>query len=467
MATRPDLIPKSFCNEFKKLHDQVPAAPFSVIEQTLRDHFDCDLKTIFDSIDEVPIGAASIAQVYKAVLKNGEHVVVKVQRAGIEEVVAEDLSVLFRLSELMEKYLPETRNYSPIRIVEEFRRHIEFETNFVVEANNIRRFAENFAEEPNIHIPKIYSEFTGRRVLVMEEVLGIPLSHKNALAQEGIDAEVVLRRGLHAYLKMVFRDGLFHGDLHAGNLFIMPNNKIGLIDFGVVGRLKASTQSAIAVLLMALYDEDYEYFATTYMDLAPFSEKVDVDAFARDLQDYIAPYFGMTLSQVNVGRLLMESTTVAARHGLKLPPELLLFFKSITTIEGMARILMTDFDFLATSMEFAREIVLEKAQPQQWVNDLTLISRDLKLLAWPLPRQLRQLFRRWSQPEHAIRIEWVAQEELRRSLITASQKIFLALIVAALLISSSIMASQAVPWEYVIAGFVISLLLALFGYFRG
>lgn len=444
-----------------------------MIERVLRDHFDRELSEVFDSFERTPVGAASIAQVYKAVLKSGERVVVKVQRPGIEETISEDLSILFRLAELMERYLPETRVYNPVAIVEEFRRHLELETNFIVEANNIRRFSENFLNEPDIQIPRVYGEYTGRKVLVMEELVGIPLSHKNALEQEGIDPEVVLRRGLRAYLKMVFTDGLFHGDLHAGNMFVMPNNKIGLIDFGVVGRLKGSTQSGIALLLMSLYEEDYERFADTYADLAPFNDQVHTDAFARDLRDLIAPYFGLSLRHVNVGKLLMDSTSVAAAHGLELPPELILFFKSIVTIEGMARILMKDFDFLAVSLEFAREIVVVKQDPKKIIEELSHASREMKALLGPLPRQLRQIVRRLNHPGYALRTENVGQEAFRQTIERVFTKVATGIVIAGLVVGSAVLATIPASGFHLwgmplgsVLGFALALLLSIDVVFR-
>ncbi len=443
LSIRPDLIPAEFCEEFKKLQDQVPAAEFSQIERVLTNHFGKDISEIFESLDPQPLGAASIAQVHKAVLKDGSKVVVKVQRPEIEDVIFEDLSILFRLAELMERYLPETRVYNPVGIVEEFKRHLELEINFIVEANNIRRFSENFASESQIIIPKVFSAYTGRKVLIMEELEGIPLSHKNALDQNGIDPEVILKRALRAYLKMVFRDGLFHGDLHTGNIFVMPENKIGLIDFGLVGRLKGSTQNAIAVLLTALHEEDYERLAYTYIDIAPFNDAVDMDAFARDLRDLIAPYFGLSMKHVNVGRLLMDSAAVAGRHGLALPSELILFFKSTVTIEGMAHILMKDFDFLAVSMEFARTIVAARQDPKRLMTEASSLSRDVAALLTPLPRQMRQIFRRWSHPSTSLKIDLVGQDQMRRTIEKSANKVFMGLIIGALILGSCILATVA------------------------
>jgi ubiquinone biosynthesis protein len=261
LATRPDLVPIEYSEEFKKLHDRVLGVEWAGIEAVLDDHFGKDWERVFLSFDKNALAAASIAQVHSAVLQSGEKVVVKVQRPAIEPVIEEDLGILYQLAELLEKYVPETSPFSPVGIVDEFARALELETNFVIEANNIRRFQENFTQEPNIKIPNVHSDLSGRRVLVLEALDGIPLSQKNALDQEGINPESVLRVGLRCYLKMVFTDGLFHGDLHAGNMFVLPNNRIGLVDFGVVGRLNRKTQSAIANMLVALAGEDYDRLA--------------------------------------------------------------------------------------------------------------------------------------------------------------------------------------------------------------
>ncbi|MGE0528093.1 MAG: ABC1 kinase family protein, partial [Bdellovibrionales bacterium] len=394
LATRPDLIPLEFSEEFKKLHDQVSGVPFMEIESILTAHFGAPLREVFSSFDEVPLAAASIAQVHRARLKDSSSVVVKVQRPGIERVIHEDMQILRVLAELAQRYLPEVRPFNPTAIIAEFGRSLELETNFVIEANNVRRFATNFANDPDVRIPKVYGQFTGRKVLVLEALEGIPMSQSAALKQEGIEPEEVLKRGLRTYMKMVYSDGLFHGDLHAGNVLLLPNNKIGLIDFGIVGRLNRRTQSTIANMFLALAEEDYDRLAYLYVDLAPFTERVDVDQFARDIRDLIAPYYGLTTKNVNLGRLLMESTAVASRHGLTLPTELVMFFKSMVSVEGMGRLLLKDFDFLTYSLEFAKDLVQVRMDPKRMFSDASVLARDMISMAAALPRQTKQMLRR-------------------------------------------------------------------------
>lgn len=440
LATRPDLIPGDIAEEFKKLHDQVKPLEFSEIEAVLVQHLGKNFRDHFENIETSPVGCASIAQVHMARLKSGEKVVIKVQRPGIEKLIGEDLSVLYTMAELAENYLPELKLYNPLMIVDEFAKNLDLETNYIIEANNIRRFQENFANEENIKIPSVYQELSGRRVLVMEALEGIPLSQKSSLTQEGIDPEAVLKLGLHAYLKMVFSDGLFHGDLHAGNMFVLPNNRIGLIDFGVVGRLNKKTQAAIANMLIALADEDYDRLAYEYLDLSPYSEGVNADHFARDLRDLIAPYYGVTLKNVNVGRLLMDSAGIAVKYRLKPPSELMVFFKSIVTIEGMGRAISKDFNFLAYSQEFAAEVIKMRSEPVRLLRELTGVGRDVNSLLTDFPRQMRQILRRMLSPDFAIKVEMSELENIRDVTKKSANLVFLGLVIAALLIGAAMLA---------------------------
>jgi ubiquinone biosynthesis protein len=431
LATRPDLIPLEYSQEFRKLHDQVSGVPFPEIEAILTSHFGAPLDQVFAAFDDVPLAAASIAQVHRARLKDGSSVVVKVQRPGIERVVRDDLDILRLLADLVERYIPEFRVFNPRGIIEEFARTMDQEINFVIEANNVRRFAANFADDPDVKIPQVYAQYTGRRVLVLEALDGIPLSQAGALKQEGIDPETILKRGLRAYMKMVYSDGVFHGDLHAGNIILLPNNKIGLIDFGIVGRLNRKTQAAIANMFLALAEEDYDRMAYIYVDLAPFTDRVDVDQFARDIRDLIAPYFGLTMKNVNLGRLLMDSTSVAARYGLVLPSELVLFFKSIVALEGMGRMILGDFDVLTYSLEFAKELVHVRMDPKRLVSDASVVARDMNSLVATLPRQLKQVLRRVNDPDFAVQIRSQDLRFLRKSIERGAWILFWGLIFAA------------------------------------
>jgi ubiquinone biosynthesis protein len=472
LASRPDLVPPDFVNEFSRLHDNVQPLSFSEIQQVLKEEYGENLNQYFSHFDEKPLGSASIAQVHRAILKNGEEVVIKVQRPHILGKINDDLSVLYFIAGLIEEYLPEVRHFNPVGIVDEYFKTIELETNFIVEANNLRRFTINFKDHPDIRIPKVNFDLTTERVLVMEALPGIALSNSASLKQEGLNNEQLIKKGIRAYLKMVFVDGLFHGDLHAGNFFILPNNQIGMIDFGVVGRLNLKTKNSIASMLLALSKEDYERIAFDYIDLAPFSERVDIDRFAKDLRDLIAPFYGLTLKNVNLGKLLMSSSAVAGRHGLVVPSELMLFFKSLVHIESLGQKIHPDFDFLKYALEYADEIIKVQYDTSKITQDLTQLARESKHLINGLPRQINFLLRKLSSPDYTMKFRLLELRDLQKAIESSFNLMFLAIIIASLLLSSAFVLVH--PSEQLIAGmpafsfigFVASAFLGVLAFFN-
>ncbi len=437
LATRPDLIPNEFVDEFKKLHDRVQPVSFEEIQSVLTFEYG-NVDHIFKSVDPEPLAAASIAQVHHAVLVNGDHVVIKVQRPGIVAIINEDLSVLYSLAQLLNNYIPEVRAFNPVAIVDEFFKTLELETNFVIEANNILRFTKNFANDPLVKIPKVYLDYTTPHVLVMEALQGTPLSQFEDNTNSGVDTHLFVKRGMRIFFKMVFTDKFFHADLHAGNLFIMPDNKIGLVDFGVVGRLSDKIRDAIADMFISLASQDYERLAYQYVELGPYNEKTDIDQFARELRDLIAPYFGLSFKNVNTGKVLMESTNTAARNGVAVPRDLMLFFKSIVTIEGMGRLVVKDFDIMAQILETSDEIVKAKYDTSKIMKELVFMAKDSGNLLISLPRQIKQLTRKLNSPNYSWKMQIEGLQNVGSSIQSASNIIFLGLVIGSLLISSSL-----------------------------
>ncbi len=475
LASRPDLIPDEYLEEMAKLHDQVKVLDFKVMSEVLEEELGTDYLKKFQSIDETPIGSASIAQVHSARLNTGEDVVLKIQRPGIVAKINDDLHVLYFIAELLEKYIPEVRPFNPVGMVDEYFKTLELETNFVVEANNIRRFIENFKDQPDIIIPQVYFDLTTEKVLVLEKLRGKPLSHQDSLKQEQINSEEIIKKGLRTYLKMVFVDGFFHGDLHAGNFFVMPGNKIGLVDFGVVGRLNHKTQTSIVNMLVALSKEDYVRLAYEYVDLAPFSEHVNVDLFAKDLQSIIAPYYGLTLKNVNVGRILMSSASIAARHGLSVPTELMMFFKSIISIEGLGQKIQRNFDFLAFTLSQVNEVAQSFFQPAKMTNEVNLLFRESKTFINALPRQLNLILRRMNSPEYANKVQIKEFNDFRITVARSFELLFLGIIIGSLIVASALFYQAPSAFEIIgIPGFsfiglalaTVTGILAFFKYIR-
>ncbi len=437
LATRPDVIPADYVNEFRKLQDQIPPIDFKEIEKILDQQYPSGYKNIFKEFTEKPLGSASIAQVHQAKLMDGTSVVVKIQKPGISEIIEDDTRILHLLADLCEHYIPESKIFNPTGMVNEFSRSISLETNFVVEANNIKRFQENFGENPQIKIPNVYLQYSGPKILVMEELIGKPMSHANAFSHDGLDRNVLMKAGMRAYFSMVFRDGLFHGDLHAGNIFVLPENKIGFIDFGMVGRLSRKTQAAIAAMFMALMAEDYDRLAYEYIEMAPFNNATDRQALAQDLRSILSPFFGLTLKDVNMGKLLLESSKVAAKHHVVLPSELMMFFKSMVTIEGLARMVQDDFDMLPFVKEFAKDLLKSKVTTTELFSDMSFQMKEWGSLLDSIPKELKTHLRKINQPNYSESVEIRNIRELQETFYQTGRLIFVGIVISALTIGGA------------------------------
>ncbi|MEC9283127.1 MAG: AarF/ABC1/UbiB kinase family protein [Bdellovibrionota bacterium] len=437
LASRPDLVPEAFMSELKKLQAQVPAMPFETVQRILDEEYDRPVSEIYREIERTPIGAASIAQVHKASLHTGEEVVLKVQRPNLEDAINEDLQVLYTLSLLLEKYRPELRVLNLSSMVEEFASAIEQELDFYIEANNMDRFRKNFFDDPHIVIPKVYHDLSTSKILVQEELKGKNLNAPDAFKQKGIYPHDVIQIGIRAFFKMIFKDGVFHADLHEGNIFVLPDQQIGLIDFGMIGYLSQKSRDSIAGIMMSIADEDYEQLAFEFLELSPYSYDCDIDAFTHEIQGLFAPYHGLSFANFQIGKLLLDATRVAGKHGISLPSDLMLLFKSILTVEGMGRSLGEDFDLLSFSNEFAIEVIKSKYNFGRLSKNLGMITKDSAALIAGLPRHARQALRKLNSPNFHWKLQVEEMHDLKRGIEKGSNIIFLGLVISSMLISAT------------------------------
>ncbi len=472
LSTRPDMVPAEYCHEFKKLQDDVAPLEFSTIKPVIEKELGHPISHIFKEFNETPFAAASIGQVYTGKLKNDTDVVVKVQRPHIARPIHTDVQLLKILAELMEKYVPETIPFNPQGVVNEFERSLKQELNFKIEANNMIRISDNMKNFEEIVIPQVFKEFSTSKLLVQERIKGLRFSDIGKILEKNVDIKKLTHVGIQAFYKQVMIDGLFHGDLHAGNLFVTEEGKLGVIDFGIVGHLTKATREAITNMLLCLITEDYETLVYEFLDIGIHKGKINVAEFQRQIKTLLEPYYGMPLKDFNVGKLLLELTVCASQNNIQVSQDLVLVSKAILTIEGMGKELDPDFDLLQEMTLFSKEIFKDRYNLERLGKEAMWIVRDFTGVLKLLPRFLKHHMRKVSSEEYAQKIEIENLEKTIESLKN-SQKYHSSLIFcSALVLSSSLFIIHKVGpilfgFSFLgMAGLGFSLILALWVYLR-
>jgi ubiquinone biosynthesis protein len=438
LSTRSDLIPEAFIEEFTKLQDNVQALPFEVVKTVVETELKSRLEDSYLDFNREPLASASIAQVHEATLRSGEKVVVKVQRPEIQKIIETDISLLALGASLLERYVPESRGMSPKIVVEEFFRTLSYELDFIVEANNIAKMSENMKRFPEIVIPKVYKSLSTMRVITQQRLEGIRVNNLKAVIDSGADRKNLVEIGARAFFHSVMIDGLFHGDLHGGNLFVLPEGRLGIIDFGVVGRLSQRSRDQLANMVAALVSEDYEALCYQYAELGAAGPSIDFDAFQREVRNTLAPYLGLSLKDVNIGRVLIEATRIATKYDIRVPGDWMIVFKAILTLEGMGRALDPDFDLMAMGQDLVKELVKNQYSVQRLTQEALWVSKDLAALLQILPRQIRWLFRKLNANDFAFEFKSPELSDIRYQLDVNGRRMSLSILISSLLIAAAL-----------------------------
>lgn len=438
LAARPDLIPESFVEELQKLQDDVRTLPFETVKEVVEGELGLPLSQAFASFEEKPIAAASIAQVHGAVLPTGESVVVKIQRPNIEKTINQDIALLEFLAKTLERYVPESKIFSPTILVDEFFRTLRLELDFVIEANNIRKISENLKEFEEIRVPKVYVAHSSKRILTLERFYGIPLKNVEAVKAKGYDLRHLNEVGARAFFKSVVKDGIFHGDLHGGNIFVLEGGKLGLIDFGIVGRLSRRSRQQLSSMVLAIMTEDFEALCYQYAELGSAGPSVDFEGFQRETRNALSPYLGLRAKDINSGQVLIEATKIATKYQIRVPGDWMIVFKALFTVEGMGRTLDPDFDMMTLGRELMTDLVKDQYAPETFAKDAMWIAKDMMALALVLPRQIRWMFRKWNADGFAFEIKSPQLDSLGETLEHNNRKLSLSILAAGFAIAGAL-----------------------------
>jgi ubiquinone biosynthesis protein len=438
LSTRPDVVPHAFVREFEKLQDDVPSFPFAEVLDQITDELGGPVEHFFAEIDPVPLAAASIAQVHRARLKTGEDVVIKVRRPGVVAVVESDISALMALAGLAERHVSGSELYDPVGIVREFARTIRREMDFSREAHTIEKFRDNFVKTPWMYFPRVYWEQSSRAILTMEYVAGIKVSDRGKLSDQGLDSKLIARRGADAFLEMVLNHGFFHGDLHPGNVLILPDNVICLLDYGIVGRLDEELKTFLTDILAAIVNRDMDEVVSLLLFAGDISDSLDNRALKRDLLNFIDGYYEIPLKEIEVGRMLMEFIEVITLYSIRIPPDLMLLAKSLVLIEGMGRALDPAFDMVEHLRPFIVKAIRQKFSPLRISRDINQILSSYLNLARNIPRDLKEIINRVNRNKFKIDLEHRGLDKFTADFDRSINRLSTSMFLAAMIIGSSI-----------------------------
>jgi ubiquinone biosynthesis protein len=443
LSARPDLITKPFADEFKKLQDEVPPFPAQQAKSIIEEETKRPLDKVFLGFDDLPIAAASVAQVHHATLLDGNEVIIKVQRPHIHEQIDSDVSILSTLANLLDRYVAESRFFNPRGIVEEFSRTIRKELNFAEEARNCERFRKNFEDSTDIYIPRVYSDFVTEKILVMEKIRGVRIDDTARIESMGLDRSQLAKKAVNAYFKQILEDGFFHADPHPGNIFVMSDGKIGLMDFGIVGRVSTELREIIANTLLALINKDFDKLVDQYIELGYVPEELDLGDFRKefkaDISDFLEPLYGLTLKELNFAEYVDTITHLSLKHRMKIPSDLLLINKAMLIVENVCRELDPDFDFISAAEPYAAILVKQRISPS-WIYEKAQKNlEDVADFASVFPKQLRQIIRKVLRDDIHMKLTHVGLDKLIRDMDRSSNRIAFSLVVSAIILSSAIM----------------------------
>jgi ubiquinone biosynthesis protein len=434
LSTRSDLIPAELVRELTKLQDDVPPFPFAQVREIVEQELGAPLDVLFGHFDEKPLAAASIGQVHRARLVTGEEVIVKVQRPGIRKTIEVDLEILFHLATLMEKNIEEAEIYRPTRIVDEFARSIEKEINYKIEAQQAERFARQFAGAEAIYVPRIFHDTTTSRILTMEYVNGVKASDLDLLERSGLDRKLIAARGADVTFEQIFRHGFFHADPHPGNICILPGNVICYLDFGMMGYIDRRSMETFADIIIGYVRRDVAAIADAVMRIVEWDDPPDRRALEGDIASFVDLYLYKPLKDMHMGEILQEFLDLFARHRLRLPPDIFFMIKAMTELEGLGLMLDPDFNMVEKVEPFIRDLQMQRIHPKKLMGDLLASSTLLK----DVPFELYDLFRQLKSGKARIGVDHLGLEALIFGIERASNRVSFALIIAALLVGSSL-----------------------------
>jgi ubiquinone biosynthesis protein len=434
LSTRRDLLPTDIADELAKLQDQVPPFASDVAVAEIERSLGQPIDDVFWSLEREPVASASIAQVHLGKLADGREVAVKVLRPGVEAAVARDLMLLETAAGLVERLWADGRRLKPREVVAEFARHLDEELDLMREAANASQLRRNFEGSTLLRVPEMVWEWCAPRVMVMERMVGTPVSQVDTLRARGIDIAALARAGVEIFFTQVFRDGYFHADMHPGNILVDDEGRYVALDFGIMGALTSGDKIYLAQNFIAFFNRDYQRVAQAHIEAGWVPPETRVDEFEAAIRAVCEPIFARPLKEIYFGKLLLRLFQTSRRFNVEIQPQLVMLQKTLLNIEGLGRDLDPDLDLWQTAKPY-----LERWMSEQigWRGLLKTLKHEAPYWATTLPQIPRLAYRLLAADRLGAieeRLERLAETGRQRNRLLALLAVLVAALVAALLL---------------------------------
>jgi ubiquinone biosynthesis protein len=451
LSTRPDLVGDEIAAELTKLQDDVPPVDLEIIKSTIETELSNSTEDLFSEFEEKALGSASIGQVHKVLLKNGDKAAIKIQKPGVEEIIHKDIKIMRFLAKRINDYMPQFRIYNLPRIVDEFERSILKEIDYNQEAINIIRFDNNFKENKTVYVPKVYKEYSTEKVLTMELIEGKKISEV-INSDEGYNKPLIAKREINSFFKQVLMDGFFHADPHPSNVYILDDNVVCFLDYGMMGILDQEFREDLADLVIHYLENNVKGVMNQLVYMGIINENIDMKAFKNDLTGIMYRFYGVGLNEMHGG--LNGLISLMRKYNVQIPGEISLLIRGIALVEDTGERLDPNFNPVEAFKPMARSVMRQRVSPSHMIDFIKDNIFEVEHLMKTLPQNLSKVLYRIEEGKINIEVEHKGLERISNKLSTA-------LIIAALLIGSAIIMQTDQGVYLGIIGFIIAMILGI------
>lgn len=456
-SNRPDILPDELIIELVKLQDAAPRVPDAEIKNILEENFGDLFEEMVEHFDYEPIASASMAQVHRARLTGGKEVVLKIQRPNIAQNIKADLSILKTLAGIIEQYFPKYAIFQPIELVNVFEKSILKELKFNLEAVNLTRFQRQFKRREDIYVPSLFKELSNKKVLCMEYVDGVKINNFEALDRMEVNRKKLAKQGVDLYFEQIFEHGFFHADPHPGNIFVLKNGKICFLDFGMMGTITRENKQLLQDILLAFISKNPKRLKHIFMKM---SEIKSSDFFANmedEINDHFSEYAHLSIGEIHMEEVTEMMKLIFFKYKIKLPANLLLLFKVLVIIEGLGRSLDPDFKVIENLKPYISKIWKNEFSPKKMSQTALHSAVQLSRLITEFPEDAQDIIHKIKEGKLHIEFEHKGLEEFYKKMEITSNRLSVAIVLAALLVGSSIMVFANIPplvWNVPLLGLV-------------